>query len=108
MTPPRLKRFAVRLLPLAAVGAALLLNSAGCEQRVVRTENSWVGSQLDGVEVEPVNSRRQQNKDGLAGVGEFLFGWMDGGEGEEEDRFQSVDFNDRMSQPQTRQSGRGQ
>jgi hypothetical protein len=64
--------FRLRLiLPAVVIAAAL----AGCETRVVKVENSWVGSQVEMAEKR--YPREKPKSDPLKETGEALFGWTD-------------------------------
>ena len=69
------------VMTLPVVLAVLL---AGCEERVVRVENSWVGSQVEMAEKR--YPTQKPKSDPLKETGEVLFGWTDGLFGEKKKR----------------------
>ena len=72
----------------AALSAASLCGT-GCEERVVRTNNTWIGSQYEHAEKSTLNAMPAPEKKGpieavgdgvgdvISGTGDLLFGWMD-------------------------------
>ena len=62
-------------LTAAVVLAAVMLGGGtGCEQRVVGTQNDWVGSQYRPVEREEPGMGEKMGQ-GMRNTGHFLFGW---------------------------------
>lgn len=61
----------------AMLGGVVVAAAAvgGCEQRVVKVENSWVGSQVEMAEKR--YPREKPKTDPLKETGDFLFGWTD-------------------------------
>lgn len=59
------------ILPAAVLAVAL----TGCETRVVKVENSWVGSQIDMAERRYPTPKPKS--DPLKQTGDALFGWTD-------------------------------
>ncbi|MEX2673208.1 MAG: hypothetical protein WD294_13980 [Phycisphaeraceae bacterium] len=61
---------------VVSVLGVLMLGSVGCQERVVGTENSWVGSQYRTAEPEePEEDFGESLGRGLENTGDFLFGW---------------------------------
>jgi len=76
-------------MPLAGL-ALVLAFGAGCEEKVVRVENSWIGSQYDRIEADRRQRARKNWSLGkeidkaatgtgraIGNTGNALFGWTD-------------------------------
>jgi len=85
----------------------------GCEQRVVQTRNSWVGSQIEMAEQRHPNEKKQAKSNFFDDTGEFLFGWTDALSGDDKKKKSSDSaisgnkLKDRQSQPTTSQQSGG-
>lgn len=89
-----------RTIFIAAVALIGLVVFAGCEQRVVRTQNTWITSPYEHAEKDTLGVYQSEKKGPLESIGDFLFGWMDGDdEGPRVGEVRYIDPNQRMDPP---------
>lgn len=82
---------------IVAVALTGLVGMAGCEQRIVRTQNTWISSPYEHAEKDTLGVYQPEKKGPLESIGDFLFGWMDGDdEGPRVGEVRYIDPNQRM------------